>query len=291
MIIINNPQESKILLDHDCFDIISGISGKLKKNFDSLILSDFWPEEVSKNMIVNNDEQAILRARSIIRTFGIQYIKDNRFLDYGCGKGHCVVEASKLGFEAVGYDVEKTWEVDPEDCVLTTDKAVITAKAPYAAVSVYDVLDHIVDHEKAVEAMKFVCSVSNADTIIRVRCHPWTSRHGGHLYNSINKAFAHILLSDEEYKKHSTEPVRKIKRPLMEYSKIFEAAGLKTVQIDVTGTKLEELFTTKELQDAFEDRLQFGEGDQEKGEHKQADGEWQSHVLPMSFIDYILAVK
>ena len=66
MINSSNPLEAKTLLDHsDCFADKPkfSVSGTLKKNFDSLILSDFWPEEVPASMVVNTDKQAILRAR------------------------------------------------------------------------------------------------------------------------------------------------------------------------------------------------------------------------------------
>jgi len=36
---------------------------------------------------------------------------------------------------------------------------------------------------------------------IFLRCHPWTGRHGGHLYKQINKAFVHFLFTKEELEK------------------------------------------------------------------------------------------
>ena len=160
---------------------------------------------------------------------------------------------------------------------MTTDKAIISAKAPFTIISVYDVIDHIEQQEDAIKAMRQVRAVSDKDTVIRVRCHPWTSRHGAHLYHSINKAFAHILLSDAELQKHMTEPVRKVTRPLAEYKTIFESAGLQIESMRKSETALEPLFQTPELVAAFEKKLG----------HNQ---KWQQSVLPITFVDFVLKV-
>lgn len=278
----------KLSLISDCFERPRfSISGDLKDNIDKLILSDMWPNEVPPSMVVRNDRQIAVRAKSIAHSHGLHTMRGKKFLDFGCGNGSVVLEACKLGLSAYGYDVTKQWSDDiamSQDLShdagafsFSTDRDYIVANGPYDIIGVYDVIDHIMTHDEAVDAMSFVKRCAAPGTIIKVRCHPWTSRHGGHLYESINKAYAHILLSDEEYEKHATVKVRKITRPLAEYGKIFEKAGFSVVSFDKSQMPMDNIFLSEPLIKAFNKRLFVDAG-------------WQSQVLPMTFIDYNLRI-
>lgn len=263
------------------------ISGKLKDNIDSLILSDLWPNEVAPSLVVRSEQQVAVRAKSIAHSYGLHNMRGKKFLDFGCGNGAVVLEACKMGLAAFGYDPIKQW---PDDIVLSqdltyeagnftfsTDLDQILSNGPYDIIGLYDVIDHIMTHEEAVEALSFVRKCATPNTIIKVRCHPWTSRHGGHLYETINKAYAHILLSDEEYQKHAKVKVRRITRPIAEYTKIFESSGFKIANCDKLSIPTEKLFSSEYLIKAFDSRL-------------VGNANWQSFVLPMTFIDYVLNV-
>jgi hypothetical protein len=264
------------------------ISGELKDNFDGLILSDQWPNEVPQSMVVKNDQQVAIRAKSIVHSYGLPSMRGKKFLDFGCGNGSVAIEACKLGLLAYGYDVKKQWSdelISPQNLSheigtvdFSTDIDDIILNGPYDFIGVYDVIDHIMTHEEAVEAMSVVKKCSTSDTVIKVRCHPWTSKHGGHLYETVNKAFAHILLSDEEYNRLATVKVRKITRPLIEYDRIFDKAGFTLVNIDKSEIPIDPIFTSEPLIAAFEKRL-------------NGNADWQSKVLPMTFIDYVLKSK
>lgn len=252
------------------------LSGALNSNFDELILSDFWPTEVDASAIVNTPRRAIRRAKAIINSYGA--MKETKFLDVGCGKGHCVVEASKQGATAWGYDITEQWEGPPESGALTTDFNVIKEKGPYDLVALYDVIDHVLDPEKCLSMLRDICSVCTANTTIRIRCHPWTSRHGGHLYLTLNKAYSHILLSDEALAKQKCEPVRKIARPLRDYKSLFDEGGFEIKSMNKISRPLERLFESPALVVAFKKKL-------------NVDRNWQASVLPIEFIDYILKIK
>jgi hypothetical protein len=75
---------------------------------------------------------------------------------------------------------------------------------------------------------------------IYVRCHPFTSRHATHLYQQCNKAFLHLLTTEEERSElglksmtHHQEAIR--------YEDEFSSAGLDT------------LWTRREILDHVED--------------------------------------
>lgn len=295
------------------------ISGQFKDNIDNLILSDLWPNEVAPSLIVRNEQQITIRAKSIAHSYGLHKMNGKKFLDFGCGNGAVVIEACKMGLFAFGYDHVQQWSdlgVDAAkkaleatvkklakdgkltgdqadeliDVVLSQDlahevdnfsidKDYILSNGPYDIISLYDVIDHIMTHDEAVEAMSFVRGCATSDTVINVRCHPWTSRHGGHLYETINRAYAHILLSEEEYQKHATVKVRKITRPLAEYAKIFQKAGLIVCneETHMSRIPMEEMFLSEHLVKMFSAKL-------------SGDADWQSHVLSLAFIDYKLKI-
>ena len=253
------------------------ISGQFKDNIDNLILSDLWPNEVAPSLIVRNEQQITIRAKSIAHSYGLHKMHGKKFLDFGCGNGAVVIEACKMGLFAFGYDHVQQWSDLVDN--FSIDKDYILSNGPYDIISLYDVIDHIMTHDEAVEAMSFVRGCATSDTVINVRCHPWTSRHGGHLYETINRAYAHILLSEEEYQKHATVKVRKITRPLAEYAKIFQKAGLIVCneETHMSRISMEEMFLSEHLVKMFSAKL-------------SGDADWQSHVLSLAFIDYKLKI-
>tara|TARA_R110000868_G_scaffold20153_12_gene85654 strand:+ start:112 stop:975 length:864 start_codon:yes stop_codon:yes gene_type:complete len=264
------------------------ISGQFKDNIDSLILSDLWPNEVAPSLVVRNEQQIAVRAKSIAHSYGLHKMHGKKFLDFGCGNGAVVIEACKMGLFAFGYDHIKQW---PDDVVLSQDlahgvgnfnfsidKDYILSNGPYDIISLYDVIDHIMTHDEAVEAMSFVRKCATPDAVINVRCHPWTSRHGGHLYETINRAYAHILLSEEEYQKHTSVKVRKITTPMNEYRSVFEKTGFTIDSIIKSTISIEPIFQTPQFVEKFRQKL-------------DGDSDWQKVVLPITFADFVLKIR
>ena len=80
-----------------------------------------------------------------------------------------------------------------------------------------------------VEKMKDIKNLLAPGGKVYIRTHPFCSRHGTHLYHQINKAFVHLVFSDEELAAlgYKQEPVRKFKHPLNDYNNVFTLAGFK----------------------------------------------------------------
>ena len=163
-----------------------------------------WPEAAPAFLICQNtEEDKTERAEGIIN-----YIAENftnkKFCDFGCGEGHVAREAGKIAGYSIGYDVVKDgtlpWESTEYDYSLTTDFEKIKQNGPYDIILLYDVLDHVKSPE---DVLKQVASISNANTKIFVRFHPWIGRHGGHLYKDLNKAWAHLVFTEEELLRRS----------------------------------------------------------------------------------------
>jgi len=192
---------------------------------------DRWPFAIDPAYLAdpNSDADKLSRAQNIFSIILPPHMQNKKFLDFGCGEGHVVKVVSENGATAVGYDiVDQSWSKLTGSFLLTTDWSEITNRGPYDVVLIYDVLDHIADRDW-VEELKKVVSVLAPNGVIFVRCHPWCSRHGTHLYHQINKAFVHIIFSEEELTEMNLKglPTRKIIHPLDTYEALFKNAGLK----------------------------------------------------------------
>lgn len=147
-----------------------------------------WPESASSFIIIdqNSEAQKNKRAMNILSSFIDKSLYDLNFLDFGCGEGHCVSMArAKL---SVGYDIIPLCRPD-----LFNDWEQIK-KAKYDIVLLYDVLDHA---KNPIEILNRIKEVLAPDGKVYIRCHPYSSRHGGHLYQKDNRAFIHLFENKE----------------------------------------------------------------------------------------------
>lgn len=255
------------------------LTGKLKKDPASLeqfILSDFWPKAVPDSLIVKTESAIKLRAKSIIRSF-LPDLADKTFLDFGCGDGSCVhaVTESKL---TLGYDIVKDekWANSEQ---LTTDFKKVKASGPFDIIMMYDVFDHV-PGDQLESVINRIFQVCHANTKVYVRCHPWTSIHGGHCYEKLNKAYAHLFLNDEQLAKYGSGFVRKIIRPINKYRSTWGSM----FKIDKMTTHRRH--ADKEVDTFFEknDLVQL------INEKCKGNADWQQSVLPIEFVDFILSV-
>jgi 2-polyprenyl-3-methyl-5-hydroxy-6-metoxy-1,4-benzoquinol methylase len=214
-----------------------------------------------------------------------------KFLDFGCGEGHVVVEAAQKAKISVGYDIkDDNWQrfTLGENAILSTDWEKVKNHASYDAVLLYDVLDHLKDEDEAVSVLKNIRDVLDDKGKIFVRCHPWCSRHGTHLYQSINRAYLHLCLDEENITKlgYKFLPTIKIIHPLQTYDRWFQAAELHTVSWNVVREQVEPFFhqppiaalIKKNWKDSPEETLA-------KGHHYPS---WQ---MEQQFVDYVLVKK
>ncbi len=204
-----------------------------------LLNSNDWPTAVDPSLIcdANSDQDKEDRAEGILDLIIDVHLENLKFLDFGCGEGHVVnrsrTQKPKI---SVGYDVQefdkwKSWEKD-DAAIYTTNWDEVKTLAPYNVVLVYDVIDHMTcSYEKLVERLKTIKEMLATNGKVFVRCHPWCSRHGTHLYQKLNKAYVHMVFSDHELEKlgYIQEKTRKVIHPLHEYGQLFAAAGLKIV--------------------------------------------------------------
>lgn len=207
-----------------------------------LIGGSEWPQAIPEERICLTSGKHIERANGILNIFVSEYLKDKKFLDFGCGEGHVVAAAKKNEASlAIGYDIKNQWE---DASNLTPDWTEIQKNAPYDVILLHDVLDHIEMYDP-IEALKKVKSVMSPDGHIYVRNHPWSSRHGGHLYLRKNLAFLHLVFDSVELTRIGgleAEYNIKVHTPLETYRYWFEQADLKIDSEIATKTPVEDFF-------------------------------------------------
>ncbi len=169
------------------------------------------------------------RALQIARLLG--NFDDQTVLDVGCDEGYIAREIGHHAKKVVGYDIRENtnWQKLSNGVVsFTTDRSLVDAHQ-YDTIVLYDVLDHL-QGEEPVKFMSWLNSMLAPDGKIFVRTHPWTAKHGGHLYeHGHNKAFLHLAFTPDELIQMGAEvpSVLKFNRPRATYGHIFREAGLK----------------------------------------------------------------
>ena len=211
--------------------------------------TDDWPEAVDQKMIIPSEGKAEKQFRAL-QIAGL--IKLSMFgkivLDYGCGEGYNANETASSALKVIGYDSKQCphWaDRSKDNLILTNNKATVIEHAKFDIIILYDVLDHLTADNPS-ELMQWLSSILSENGVIFVRTHPWSSRTGGHLYESSNKAFLHLALTTDEIIKAGLkikEPNLKIIRPLAAYEQWFKDAGLKIDDKRIKTNQIEGFFS------------------------------------------------
>jgi len=209
--------------------------------FESLknaLNSPKWASAIPDSLIcpVENESEKLDRGQGIIEFFLPDDITGLKFLDAGCGEGHCAYAAiTKNAKFSMGYDIKNKFsQFEPRDnFALTTDFSLVKECGPYDVILIYDVIDHI-EKEDPVEFLKKIGTVLTPGGKIHVRFHPFISRHGGHLYQIINKAYLHLVFTPEELQilmpGYFPEPNFNVIYPINTYQSLINKSGLTLVQ-------------------------------------------------------------
>lgn len=202
-----------------------------------------WPLAVDPSCIANNEEKINKRADAVLDMF-VGSVKGKKFLDYGCGDGINIEKALQREADlAVGYDVDPS-KTKLESPLFEHNFEKIRSMGPFDVVLINDVLDHIVMIDP-IQAMRQVRSVVAPKGRVFLRCHPWSSRHGGHIYMRENKAFLHLIFDQTELLRiggWSADHNIKVINPIDTYRFWFSSSGFKIKSEIPIVNKVEEFF-------------------------------------------------
>lgn len=216
---------------------------KTLNDIKNLIEKGDWPLAIENSLLCNSDEQIQKRADAVLDLLVAENLKGKRFLDYGCGKGHTIPSALKREAALVmGYDITDEYEFDRQN--FTSNFDVVKNNAPYDIILLHDVLDHIQVLDP-VQAIVQAASVLSPNGRIYLRNHPWSSRHGGHLYLGKNLAFLHLIFDEIELTRClgiQPDHVLKISQPVETYRHWFREAGLSIKDEFIIRTEVEPFF-------------------------------------------------
>jgi SAM-dependent methyltransferase len=205
----------------------------LSTDLSKLIDLPDWPVAVEPDLLCDVDsiDEKIARAEVILDSTVETDIRDLRFLDYGCGEGWATLYAQERGaVTAHGYDPNLPSDACSEKRpfapgVMLTNRPEDLVHYSYDVIFLYDVLDHC---NEPLDVLHHVARLLAPGGTVYVSCHPWTSRHGGHLYRQLNKAFVHLYLDHGQLLSRGIKPeaIYRVYQPLKTYRQWFVTAGL-----------------------------------------------------------------
>ena len=193
---------------------------------------------------------------------------------------------------SVGYDLhpfpwEKLGVNGPHR--LTNQWPNVVEDGPFDVVLLYDVLDHVEgDPGDPVEVLRQVKSIMKPGGRAYIRCHPWCSRTATHLYKKINKAFMHLIFSEEELTAlgyGNGLKCAKIIHPHATYKKWFNDVGLDLISENGIQENVEEIFTQNR---AMNERIKANWKGVSIDPELAAGKSFPSFQLRLCFIDYSL---
>lgn len=222
-----------------------GTEGEFKL-LKEMLEEDRWPEATYTFQVADENLESDKEERAEgIAGILLPSLEGKRFLDFGCGEGHVAKFASREAGLSVGFDIVTSgaleWERKSSNFLLTTDLEAVRDQGPYDVVLMYDVIDHVENMAATLSQAKDLLSEKGEMVI---RCHPWTSRHGSHLYKKKNKAFMHLVFTANELELLglALEPNQGLLYPLESYDSAIASAGLKKAREHQQDTQEVDLF-------------------------------------------------
>jgi hypothetical protein len=249
------------------------------------ITAEEWPK--AKEIINPAKEAQDFLNRSMMQ------VENYNVLDFGAGLGYLSSLVGQKAKKTISYDIaqEKT-RLEPGDTFkIVHSLEEIQQEGPYDLILIKDVFDHLEPatseesqlyiEQLHIKYLMFLKSCLASSGKIYLRTHPWTSRHGGHLYHTQNMAFIHLILSDKEYLEKSVSSGVKITHQIFNaekyYKRCINKSGLNLFKTTLIREELEDFVVTRLLDPIKKNNAGLSLSDAEL-----------NNLLSISYIDFLL---
>lgn len=220
-------------------------------NHDKLAeLTDLRVLAKTKNWPIAIDEKisVIEHLRKFVETISVS-LKGKNVLEFGCCDSElAAILKNECGAKkVVSYDLElckfRQNTISDQGVIYTDNFRIVQQNSTYDIIVINDVLDHI---EKPVYWLKQLNPLMIENSRIFIRFHPFTSRNGTHLADQMNKAYMHLVFSDDELATFgiANKFTRKITDLQVSYERFIEESGFKILNQNIKKTPVEILFST-----------------------------------------------
>lgn len=225
-----------------CSNVTWDISFDFPKDPDlviELLLSDIWPKAVDEVDIVKSEDDERFRANRIIRSM-LPDLRGKRFLNVG--DSPLIAElANSIAAESEHNSVAQLMKP--------------STRGSHDVALLYDIIDHIpmIKHHTLLESL--ISKMRPGATIV-CRCHPWTGPHGGHCYNKLNKAYAHLFL-DHKISEYQDFEVEKIYDPTIYYDRLFKSLNLAIDDVTIYRNDIPDLLRSQDVLGYLSEKVKY----------------------------------
>lgn len=233
---------------------------------------------------LQDENEKKVRAEYIVDLFIAKDLKGLKVLDFGCGEGYISAEMSKRGASVVAYDIVPPLEFN--GVKIAENQNDVMDSGPYNLVLAYDVFDHM---ESPMKGMSFCSNVIDKNGELMIRMHPWCSRHGGHLFQAINKAFIHMIGTDDELNELGVEnpSIYKVIHPVHCYAQWLRVTKMELIYSKVHKKEVEPVFQSEPIRSRILRHYRNSPVDKTVRDGKN----FPSYSLEETFCDYTLVKK
>jgi len=203
-----------------------------------------WPKAIDEKISI------IDQLRKFIETISVP-IRNKNVLEFGC----CDSELAAMlqnecgAKKVVSFDLDlckyRQNIINDQGVIYTDNFRIVQQNESYDIITINDILDHT---EKPVYWLKQLTPLMSVNGRVFIRFHPYTSRNGTHLSEQLNKAFLHLVFSDDELATFgvSNKFTRKITDLNISYERFIEESGLKIIKKNTKKTPVELMFFNDE---------------------------------------------
>mgnify|MGYP001586941062 CR=1 FL=1 len=228
----------KILVDKH--HLINKISLDLDDQFNDIFTSEDekwireanenpnWTEAINENLISKTEEDEKEKTIGILSTFANNDIKNKKICDFNVKTSLKDLALSYGALTAINFNSIKE----------------IKDNSPYDHIFMYDFLDHV---EDPVSYLIIARECLKKEGKIHIRFHPWCSRHGGHAFRKLNKAWIHLFLSEKVLFSLNNNKLcpQKVIHPINTYDSWIREAKLTKLNKEIIITKQTDSFLTE----------------------------------------------